>query len=131
MSNKPMVPPEEIVSRLSFADTLEHIERAIRAAGMTLFATVDHAAGAYAVGAELPPTVVLIYGSPAAGTPIMQAAPLAALDLPLRVLVRETAEGQVLIAFHPAARMLRQAGVPEALAAGLEQGQRHFLGSLV
>ena len=56
----------------------------------------------------------------------MLASPLAALDLPLRVLVREDASGQASIAFHPIASVLRQAGVPEALATRLEPAQ-HLL----
>jgi uncharacterized protein (DUF302 family) len=72
----------------------------------------------------MPPTVVLIYGNPKGGTPIMLASPLAALDLPLRVLVREDASGRASIAFHPIAPVLRLAGVPEALATRLEPAQR-------
>ena len=72
----------------------------------------------------MPPSVVLIYGHPKGGTPLMLAAPLAALDLPLRVLVREDADGRALVSFHPAAPMLRRAGVPEALATRLDPAQR-------
>lgn len=71
----------------------------------------------------MPPTVLLTYGHPKGGTPIMLAAPQAALDLPLRVLVREDA-GRVLVSFHAAAPMLRRAGVPEALAERLDPAQR-------
>ena len=114
----------EYVSSLAFEVTLERLERGIEKAGMSVFARIDHAAGAREVGLEMPPTTVLIYGSPRGGTPIMLAAPQAALDLPLRVLVRQDAEGQVRIAFHPAAAMLRRAGVPEELAGRLNPAQQ-------
>jgi uncharacterized protein (DUF302 family) len=117
-------PIAEYVSSLVFEQTLERLEQRIEMAGMSVFARIDHAAGARECGMEMPPTVVLLYGSPRGGTPVMQVAPQAALDLPLRVLVRQDAEGQVLIAFHPAAAMLRRAGVPEDLAARLDAAQR-------
>ena len=116
--------PVEHVSAEAFAPTLDRLVRAIEVAGMFLFARIDHAAGAREVGMEMPPTVVLIYGHPRGGTPIMLAAPQVALDLPLRVLVREGADGRVLVAFHPVAPMLRQAGVPDALATRLDPAQK-------
>ena len=124
MSSPPVRRLSEHVSAVAFAPTLERLVQAIETAGMTVFARIDHAAGARQVGLELPPTVVLLYGHPRGGTPIMQAAPQAALDLPLRVLVRQEADGRVRVAFHPVAPMLRQAGVPEALATRLEPAQR-------
>lgn len=113
----------EIFSGKTFQATLDHLIEAITHSGMTLFARVDHAAGALAIGTPMPPASVLIYGSPAGGTPLMLAAPLAALDLPLRVLVREDEQGRVTIAFHPMAPVMRQAGVPEALANRLDRAQ--------
>ena len=70
-----------------------------------------------------PPSTVLTYGYPRGGTPAMLAAPQAALDLPLRVLVREREDGRAVIAFHPVAAMLRRAGVPEDVARRLEPAQ--------
>ena len=114
----------EIASSAPFAETIERVVAAIEKAGLTIFAKFDHTAGAKSIGAVMPPTVVLTYGHPAGGTPVMQAAPRAALDLPLRALVRETAGGEVLVAFHPIAAVLRNAGASEALAARLEPAQR-------
>jgi uncharacterized protein (DUF302 family) len=112
----------EYESAAAFAPTLECLTKAIEAAGMTIFARIDHAAAAKSVGLDMPATMVLIYGNPKGGTPLMLAAPRVALDLPLRVLVR--AEGRrVLVGFHPAAAMLRAAGVSEALATRLEPAQ--------
>jgi uncharacterized protein (DUF302 family) len=114
----------EHVSSMDFEATLDCLIKTIGKAGMIVFAQIDHAAGARQAGMVMLPTVVVIYGHPKGGTPIMLAAPQAALDLPLRVLVREDADGRALISFHPVAALLRQAGVPEALATGLEPAQR-------
>jgi uncharacterized protein (DUF302 family) len=114
----------EVESPVVFQATLERILSAIEGAGLTLFARIDHAANAHDVGMTMPPATVLIYGKAKGGTPVMLGAPLAALDLPLRVLVREREDGHAAIAFHPVAPMLRRAGAPEELAARLAPGQR-------
>jgi uncharacterized protein (DUF302 family) len=116
----------EHVSAAPFSATVERLTSAIEKAGMRIFARIDHAAAAQDVGLTLPPTLVLIYGSPKGGTAIMQAVPQAALDLPLRVLVREASDGRALIAFHPAGDMLRRLGVADELAARLDPAQ-HLL----
>jgi uncharacterized protein (DUF302 family) len=110
-------------SPLPFEPTIARVVQSIEAAGMTIFARIDHAANARGVGMEMPPATVLIYGNPKGGTPVMIAAPLAALDLPLRVLVREREDGTTAIAFHPVASMLQPAGVSEMEAARLERAQ--------
>ena len=78
----------------------------------------------------MPPTTVLIYGNPKGGTPVMLEAPVAALDLPLRVLVRERPDGQVVAAFRPIAATLAQAGVPEPLRHRLDPAQSLLLDAL-
>ena len=93
-------------SSLTFSETVDHLVATIETVGMNVFAKIDHAAGAKDVGMSLPSSVVLIYGHARGGTPVMQAAPAAALDLPLRVLIRETDRGETVIAFHPARQML-------------------------
>ncbi len=120
----------EHASPLSFDATLDRLTNAIERAGLTIFAQIDHAAGARSADLVMPPTVVLIYGNAKGGTPIMLAAPQAALDLPLRVLVREDADGRILVAFHPIAPMMLAAGVPEALANRLEPAQRLLIEGL-
>jgi uncharacterized protein (DUF302 family) len=117
-------------SAFAFEPTMERVVAAIEAAGMTVFSRIDHAAGARAAGLAMPPATVLIYGHAKGGTPIMLAAPLAALDLPLRVLVREDEQGRTLLAFHPVADMLLQAGVPEALATRLAPAQKLLVGAI-
>jgi uncharacterized protein (DUF302 family) len=117
-------------SPFSVAETISRLEQAFAARGMTVFAKIDHAAGARQVGMEMPPATVLIYGHPKGGTPAMLAAPLAALDLPLRVLVHQRADGGTEIAYHPVAAMLAGAGVPQAVAAALEPAQNLLAAAL-
>jgi uncharacterized protein (DUF302 family) len=120
----------EHLSSLGFQSTVDRLVATIEKAGMTVFARIDHAAGAKEVGIAMPPTVVLLYGNPKGGTPIMLASPLAALDLPLRVLVREDDAGRALVSLHPIAAVLRRAGVPEELAIRLEPAQRVLIDAI-
>jgi uncharacterized protein (DUF302 family) len=83
-------PAEGIVTKhgvRSVAETVEVLVEVVRARGLELFAVIDQRAAATAVGLELRDTVLVLFGNPMTGTPIMDAAPLAALDLPLRVLL--------------------------------------------
>ena len=80
----------EVVTKLSpwsVTDTVARLSAVVAAKGLKLFAVIDHSGEAEAIGLKLRDTKVVIFGSPAAGTPVMQASPLAALDLPLKVLV--------------------------------------------
>ncbi len=120
----------ELTSPLSFDVTVDRLVAAIIGAGMTVFARIDHAENARQAGMKLPPAIVLIYGNAKGGTPIMQQIPQAALDLPLRVLVREDGDGNTLVSFHPVVPMLAQAGVPSALAARLNPAQ-HVLAAAI
>jgi len=104
----------DVVTKLSprpVADTVSKLTGMIKAKGMKLFAAIDQSAEARQVGLSLRETVLVLFGSPAAGTPVMAAAPLAALDLPLKVLVWDD-EGQTKVSYY----------APAALAA------RHHLG---
>ena len=114
-------------SSLSVDDALQRITEAIVRHGMTIFATIDHAANAREAGLTMPRATVLIYGAAKGGTPIMLACPSAALDLPLRVLVREDEAGKAIVAFHPIAETLIQAGVPKDAASRLEPAQQLLL----
>ena len=82
-----------VTSGAGYQETLKRLIGAIERRGLTVFARVDHAAGARAVGLELPPEEVVMFGSPRAGTPLMQADPRVGVELPLRMLVWEDAEG--------------------------------------
>ena len=120
----------EYFSANDFDNTMKRVVDVIETAGMTIFARIDHAAAARGAGLQMPPTVLLLFGNPNGGTPIMLAAPAAALELPLRVLLRENADGNAILSFHPIRRELEEAGVPEALAARLEPVQRVVLKAL-
>jgi uncharacterized protein (DUF302 family) len=81
---------EGVVTKLSprsVAETVAALSQLVTDRGMKLFAVIDHSGEARAVGLDLRETKVVMFGSPQAGTPVMQAAPLAALDLPLKVLI--------------------------------------------
>lgn len=111
-------------SNLTFPETVDQLVETIDKVGMNVFARIDHAAGAKEVGMNLPPSIVLIYGHARGGTPVMQAAPAAALDLPLRVLIRETDRGETMIAFHPARKMLARYSIPRGLVDRLAKSQQ-------
>jgi uncharacterized protein (DUF302 family) len=114
----------ELASAHPFAATLERLSAALEGAGMTIFARIDHQAGALSVGLSMPPTSVLIYGNPRGGTPLMLEAPACALDLPLRVLVREDSTGTTRVSFHPAVAIMRAFGLPDERGAGLAKAER-------
>lgn len=88
-------------SNHSYAETVERLVAAIAEAGATLFATVDQSGAARSAGLELRPTTLLVFGNPKGGTLVMEAFPLAALDLPLKLLVWEE-RGAVSVAYAPA-----------------------------
>ena len=99
-------PEADVVSKLSprsVTATVERLTSLIAARDMTLFAVIDQQAAAATAGLELRATTLVIFGSPAAGTPVMVAAPLAALDLPLKVLIWDDG-GQATVSYDdPAA----------------------------
>jgi uncharacterized protein (DUF302 family) len=117
----------EQASAYGFDETVQRLIKAVEDAGMTVLARIDHAAGARKVGLAMPNTVVMLYGHPRGGTPIMQAAPHAALDLPLRALIRDTEGGKVMVAYHPIADLLRRDGVSDEMARRLEPAQKLLL----
>ncbi|MEM6578445.1 MAG: DUF302 domain-containing protein [Pseudomonadota bacterium] len=88
------------------ATTADALEAAVTGAGATLFARVDHGAGAESVGAQLAPSQLLVFGNPKLGTPAMQDDALAGLFLPLRVLVYEDGAGDVWLAYEDPSAML-------------------------
>lgn len=118
-------------SRYAFGETVDRLTTALAAGGATLFARIDQSAAAASVGLTLRPTMLLIFGNPKGGTPLMNAHPPAALDLPLKLLIWEE-DGAVRVAHVPlstiAARYSIAAGDPmiatlqhaiDALVAGI------------
>src|SRR5690349_24169445 len=83
---------EKIRSPRSFADTVARFESLLTAAGLTLFAKIDFTGDAQRSGLKLPPALLFLFGSPKAGTPVMQNVPDVAIDLPLKVLISESEE---------------------------------------
>jgi uncharacterized protein (DUF302 family) len=114
----------EFTSAYSYSTTVDRLAAAIERGGLSIVARVDHAAAAAAVGLSMPPTLVMFYGNPCGGTPIMLARPAAALDLPLRVLIREDGDGSTRVAFHPIVALLARADVASTIASKLEPAQR-------
>ncbi|MDD9716666.1 DUF302 domain-containing protein [Dinoroseobacter sp. PD6] len=115
LSALPLAASAEMIEKASphtVAQTLDRLEAAVTGAGATIFARIDHAGGAAKIGAELRPTEVLIFGNPALGTPAMQDAQTAGLDLPLRVLAYRDADGRVRVAYHAPADLVATHGLP-------------------
>jgi uncharacterized protein (DUF302 family) len=83
-----------------FAATLDRLVEVLDGKGITVFARIDHAAGAASVGLALRPTTVIVFGNPAAGTPLMQAVQTAGIDLPLKALVWQDADGTVNLTYN-------------------------------
>jgi uncharacterized protein (DUF302 family) len=106
------------LSPLSVADTVARISAIVAERGIKVFAVIDHSSEAEANGLQLRDTKVVIFGSAQAGTPVMQAAPLAALDLPLRILVWADGDQTKLSYTAPSALVARY-GLSDELAARL------------
>lgn len=102
-------------SRHSVAETVAKLENMLKAKGVTLFALVDHSGEAEKVGMKLPPTKLLIFGNPKAGTPLMQAAPSVAIDLPLKILVWQDGEGKVWLSYNSPAYLQNRHGLPQEM----------------
>lgn len=100
-------------SHSSVEATVERLTSMLAAKGVTLFALVDHSGEAHKAGMEMPPTKLLIFGSPKAGTPVMLAAPTAALDLPLKLLVSQDREGRVWISYNAPEYLQRRHQIPD------------------
>ena len=106
-------------SHHSVDETVARLERVLEARGVKLFALVDHSGEAKSVGLEMPPTKLLIFGNPRAGTPLMIAAPSIAIDLPLKLLVWEDAGARVWISYNSAAYLQARHHVPAELMSTL------------
>ena len=87
-------------SNHSVDETVEKLKIILQSKGVTLFALVDHSGEAAKIGMKMPPTKLLIFGSPKAGTPLMLAAPSSAIDLPLKILVWEDTHGKVWVSYN-------------------------------
>jgi uncharacterized protein (DUF302 family) len=96
-------------------ETVERLKTILQAKGVRLFAEVDHSGEAAKAGLTMRPTKLLIFGNPKAGTPIMVAAPASAIDLPLKILVWEDAQGKVWASYNTAAYLQERHDLPPEL----------------
>jgi uncharacterized protein (DUF302 family) len=104
-----------VPSSFAAKETMDRLEAAAKAKGLTVFARVDHAGGAAAVGLSLRPTELIIFGNARGGTPLMRANQTAGIDLPLKALVYEDAVGKVWLAYNDPAWIARRHGLDSAV----------------
>jgi uncharacterized protein (DUF302 family) len=95
--------------------TLERLKSSVQSHHLTLFAQIDHSDEAKRVGLTMPPAHLLIFGSPQAGTPLMIASPLLALELPLKALVWQDQAGQVWVSYDSSAYLAQRFAIPARL----------------
>jgi len=103
----------------SVGDVVAGLISTLQEKGIRLFALIDHNGEAKKVGLEMPPTKLLIFGNPRAGTPLMLAAPTIAIDLPLKILVWQEAGGEVWISYNSPAFLEQRHSLPQNLLANI------------
>jgi uncharacterized protein (DUF302 family) len=108
-----------IASAHSVPETIDRLIAAITPLGMNVFARIDHAEGATKVGMPLRPTQLLLFGNPMGGTPLMQDKQTAGIDLPLKALAWEDADGKVWLSYNEAAWIAQRHGLGAASAAAV------------
>lgn len=104
-----------VASPHSVPETLKKLQTTIETVGLKVFALVDHSGEAEQAGLTMRPTQLLIFGSPKAGTPLMNAAPTLAIDLPLKALVWEDADAKVWISYNSPEYIQQRHGIPADL----------------
>jgi uncharacterized protein (DUF302 family) len=104
-----------IPSKHSVDQTVETLKSILQAKGVKLFALIDHSGEAEKVGMKMRPTKLLIFGNPKAGTPVMLAAPTVAIDLPLKILIREDDQGKVWISYDSPIYLQERHRLPQEL----------------
>ena len=104
-----------VASPHSVPETLNRLESVLQSHGLTVFARVNHSGEAQKVGLTMRPTQLLIFGSPKAGTPLMVARPSIAIDLPLKALAWEDADGKVWLSYNSPQYLKERHGLPEDL----------------
>jgi uncharacterized protein (DUF302 family) len=113
------VNPENGVINISTSrtvdETVDKIKSLLQAKGIKLFAVIDHSGEAASIDIKMPPTKLLIFGNPKAGTPLMLAAPSVAIDLPLKLLVWQDARGDRWISFNSPQYLKERHAFPEDL----------------
>jgi len=102
-------------SNHSVEETVAKLKGILQAKAVTLFALIDHSGEAEKAGMKMPPTKLVIFGNPKAGTPLMLAAPSSAIDLPLKILVREDGQGKVWVSYNSPAYLQERHNLPQEL----------------
>ena len=105
----------DIPSRHSVQETVERLKNILQAKGVMLFALIDHSGEAEKIGLKMPPTKLLIFGSPKAGTPLMLASPRIAIDLPLKILIWEDSGGKAWVSYNDPTYLQQRHGLPPGL----------------
>jgi uncharacterized protein (DUF302 family) len=106
----------EVKSPHSVKETVTRLEDIVKQRGLNVFARIDHAAGAKKIGKTLRPTELLIFGNPQGGTPLMECAQSAGIDLPLKALVWEDDSAQVRLGYNDPAYLARRHGIADCPA---------------
>jgi uncharacterized protein (DUF302 family) len=109
-------------SRYGVRESLDRFQELLQAKGITVFARIDQQAEARKVALELRATELLVFGNPKAGTPIMSAFPLAALDLPLKLLAWEDSDAAVWLSYNAADYIQQRYALPDAMAKTIDFG---------
>jgi uncharacterized protein (DUF302 family) len=102
-------------SPYSVPETLKRLQSVLQAKNLDVFARVDHSGEAEKVGLKMRPTQLIVFGSPKAGTPLMVASPTLAIDLPLKALAWEDADGQVWLSYNSPEYLKQRHNVPDEL----------------
>jgi uncharacterized protein (DUF302 family) len=104
-----------VATNHSVEATVEKLTAILQSSGITLFALIDHSGEAAKAGLRMPPTRLLIFGSPIAGTPLMLAAPSTAIDLPLKILISEDPQGKVWLSYNTPGYLQQRHNFPAEL----------------
>ena len=105
----------DIPSPYSVPETLARLQSILKEKGVTVFALIDHSGEAAKAGLEMRPTQLLIFGNPKGGTPLMVAAPSVAIDLPLKALAWQDAQGKVWLSYNAPEYLQQRHGIPADL----------------
>ena len=98
-------------SKYSVPETLDRVDALLQSKGIKIFVRIDHSGEAEKAGLKMPPTQLLIFGNPKGGTPVMLAAPTAAIDLPLKALAWQDADGKVWLSYNDPEYLKRRYGL--------------------
>ena len=124
MSTPTSIPPDAsgiqtLKSPDSFHGTVARLTATFQSRGIKIFATIDQQAEAAAAGLTMPSVTLILFGNPKAGTPLMIAQPVSALDLPLKAVVWSAENGEVFVSFNTTAYIIARHHLPEALTANI------------